>query len=161
MLNHNNNNNIPYDMMPACLAQVSGGGGIMQEDGFYGDDYSNGVVLEGEDSKIMGLEEKDMFLPPLENRSMEERYNSSASSVAPIDVRSGHVNNNNNNYYHFNNGCFNNTHQQHHHHQDLVGFGANSNNHGQSGENLRMGEWDLEGLMQDISSFPFLDFQVE
>ncbi|KAG9449443.1 hypothetical protein H6P81_009408 [Aristolochia fimbriata] len=29
------------------------------------------------------------------------------------------------------------------------------------GENLRMGEWDLEHLMEDISSFPLLDFQVE
>ncbi|KAK4285511.1 hypothetical protein QN277_002202 [Acacia crassicarpa] len=147
MLN-SNNSNFPFDM-PACLAQVGGGGGMV-EDGFYGGDYGNGVVLEGEDSKIMGLE-RELCLPHLESRSMEERYNS-GTSVGPIDVRS-HINNNNN---HFNNGCFNNTD---HHHQDLVGYG--NNNHGQSGENLRMGEWDLEGLMQDISSFPFLDFQVE
>ncbi|XP_054814972.1 transcription factor MYB83-like [Prosopis cineraria] len=148
-----NNSNIPYDM-PACLTQVGCGSGGMVEDGIYGDDYNNGLVFEGEDNKVMGLE-RDLCLPSLESRSMEEKYNSSA---VPIDVK-GHINNNNNN--HFNNGCFNNTDHQyhHHHHQDLVGFG--NNNHGQSGENLRMGEWDLEGLMQDISSFPFLDFQVE
>nr|CAD1832528.1 unnamed protein product [Ananas comosus var. bracteatus] len=29
------------------------------------------------------------------------------------------------------------------------------------GENIRVGEWDLENLMKDVSSFPFLDFQVE
>ncbi|XP_028799857.1 transcription factor MYB83-like [Neltuma alba] len=142
----NNHSNIPYDM-PASFGG-DGGGGVV-EDGFYGDDYNNGTGLEGEDSKIMGLE-RDLCLPPLESRSMEEKYNS--SSVVPTDVKS-QINNN-----HFNNGCFNNT-DHHHHHQDLVGFG--NYNHGQSGENLRVGEWDLEGLMQDISSFPFLDFQVE
>ncbi|XP_059649107.1 transcription factor MYB83-like [Cornus florida] len=36
------------------------------------------------------------------------------------------------------------------------GFG----NHWQ-GENLRMGECDWEGLLENVSSFPFLDFQVE
>ncbi|EEF30476.1 r2r3-myb transcription factor, putative [Ricinus communis] len=40
--------------------------------------------------------------------------------------------------------------------EDMFGF----ENHWQ-GENLRMGEWDLEGLMENISSFPFLDYQVE
>ncbi|KAG8370964.1 hypothetical protein BUALT_Bualt13G0037900 [Buddleja alternifolia] len=29
------------------------------------------------------------------------------------------------------------------------------------GEELRVGEWDLEELMKDVPSFPFLDFQVE
>ncbi|PPD67242.1 hypothetical protein GOBAR_DD35876 [Gossypium barbadense] len=27
------------------------------------------------------------------------------------------------------------------------------------GEELKVGEWDLENLMKDVSSFPFLDFQ--
>lgn len=29
------------------------------------------------------------------------------------------------------------------------------------GEDLRIGEWNLEDLMRDVSSFPFLDFHVE
>ncbi|GFY98906.1 myb domain protein 67 [Actinidia rufa] len=29
------------------------------------------------------------------------------------------------------------------------------------GEDLKVGEWDLESLMRDVSSFPFLDFQGE
>lgn len=137
MLNSNR-----YDMtcaagfpdMPACLTQV----GVV--DGLYGD-YG---ILEPNKMGITGLE-RDLALPPLESRSIED-------NGALIDVK---CHNN-----HFNNSCFNNTDQQIHQMsskvEDLFGFG----NHGQ-GENLRMGEWDLEGLMQDISSFPFLDFQVE
>lgn len=126
------NSNNPYDM-PASSSSC-----LPQVDGFYGD---YGMVLAGNDNNNkMGLEiERDLCLPALENNGNL------------IDVKSPSNN-------HFNNGCFSNTD----HHQisskvDLFGFG----NHGQTGENLRMGEWDLEGLMQDISSFPFLDFQVE
>ncbi|CAK8565103.1 unnamed protein product [Lathyrus sativus] len=116
--------------MPACLTQV----------GNMVDDY--GIL---EDNK-MGLLENDFELPPLESRiSIEDKS-------VPIDddlSMKSHIN-------HFNNSCFNNTnHIQNSNVEDLFGFG----NHGQ-GENLRMGEWDLEGLMQDTSYFPPLDFQV-
>ncbi|PSS09995.1 Transcription factor like [Actinidia chinensis var. chinensis] len=41
--------------------------------------------------------------------------------------------------------------------EDVFGFG----NHWQ-GENLKMGDnWDLEGLLENVSSFPYLDFHVE
>ncbi|XP_047166220.1 transcription factor MYB83-like, partial [Vigna umbellata] len=133
------------DNMAACLNQVS-----MV-------DHDDGVVHGGygalEPNK-MGLE-SDFSLPPLESRSIEE------NSSNPIDVKS-HNNN------HLKNSCFSNTDHHHHHHhhhnfqtsnnvvvEDLFGFG----NHGQ-GENFRMGEWDFEGLMQDMSYFPSLDFQV-
>ena len=86
----------------------------------------------------MGLG-RDFSLPSLESRSIE-------SNSVPIDVKS-HNN-------HFNYGSFKNTDKiQGSKVEDLIGFG----NHGQ-GENLKMGEWDLENLMQDITSFPFLDF---
>ncbi|XP_030493010.2 transcription factor MYB83 [Cannabis sativa] len=45
----------------------------------------------------------------------------------------------------------------------ILGGGQNgniNNNNIINGENFKMGEWDFEGLIQDISSFPFLDFQV-
>ncbi|BAU01442.1 hypothetical protein LR48_Vigan10g230400 [Vigna angularis] len=134
------------DNMAACLNQV----GMV--------DHDDGVVHGGygalEPNK-MGLE-SDFSLPPLESRSIEE------NSSNPIDVKS-HNNN------HLKNSCFSNTDHHHHHHhhhhnfqtsnnvvvEDLFGFG----NHGQ-GENFRMGEWDFEGLMQDMSYFPSLDFQV-
>jgi transcription factor MYB, plant len=40
-----------------------------------------------------------------------------------------------------------------------VSSGNNNNNDNNNVD--KMGEWDLEELMRDVSSFPFLDFQVE
>lgn len=41
--------------------------------------------------------------------------------------------------------------------EDMFGYGNNW-----QGENLKMGEWDFEGLLENVSSFPnYLDFQVE
>lgn len=79
------------------------------------------------------LEENNKMLPSLESRSIE-------SDSVPIDVKS-HNN-------HFNYDSFNNTDKiQGSKVEDLFGF----SNHGQ-------GEFYLENLMQDITSFPFLDF---
>ncbi|QCD85517.1 myb proto-oncogene protein [Vigna unguiculata] len=77
-----------------------------------------------------------MGFPSLQSRRSIE------SDTVPIDVK-----NHNNN--HFNYGSFNNTHkiQGSSKVEDSLGFG----NHGQ-------GEFYLENLMQDITSFPFLDF---
>ncbi|XP_020205368.1 transcription factor MYB83 [Cajanus cajan] len=99
-------------------------------------------MVEGHQGNYGVLEPTKMGLglPSLESRSIE-------SNSVPIDVKS-HNNN------HFNYGSFNNTDKiQGSKVEDLIGFG----NHGQ-GENLKMGEWDLENLMQDITSFPFLEF---
>ncbi|WVZ02393.1 hypothetical protein V8G54_023199 [Vigna mungo] len=85
-----------------------------------------------EESNKMELA-RDFSLPSLESRSIE-------SDSVPIDVKS-HNN-------HFNYGSFNNTNKiQDSKVEDLIGF----SNHGQ-------GEFYLENLMQDITSFPFLDF---
>jgi myb proto-oncogene protein len=120
--------------MSTCLTQVGMG------DGFYGDHYG---ILEG-NNKI-GLE-SDLSLPPLESRSIEEN---NAVSNNRIGVKSS-----SNDNHHFDSTCFNNTDQRFKV-EDMLGL----ENHWQ-GENVRMGEWDLEGLMENISSFPFLDFQV-
>ncbi|XP_052193298.1 transcription factor MYB83 [Diospyros lotus] len=39
---------------------------------------------------------------------------------------------------------------------EMLGYGDDW-----QGESLKLGEWDLEGLLENVSSFPFLDFQVE
>lgn len=133
-----------YDMSGAAAAAATAAAGLFNmqaqvgtgEIGFYG---QYGIL---EDNN-MGLE-RDLSLPPLESRShIEENIN-----ARPVDLKSN-INN------HFNNGCFNNTDQSFKV-ENMFGFG----NHAQ-GESLKMGEWDFEGLMQDLSSFPFLDFQVE
>nr|QSD99792.1 MYB family transcription factor [Melilotus albus] len=116
--------------MPTCL---------VDDIGLNSDDYG---ILE---ANKMGLLENDFELPPLESRiSIEDK----STLIDDYNVKS--------HYNHFNNSCVNNTNQiQDSNVEDLFGFG----HHGQ-GQNLRVGEWDLEGLMQDISYFPPLDFQV-
>ncbi|KAG6679680.1 hypothetical protein I3842_13G004400 [Carya illinoinensis] len=94
--------------------------------GLYGSDY-HGILKPNS----MGLE-RDLSLPPLESRSSIEENN-----AHEVDEKS--INN------HFNNGCFNIT--ESFKIENMCGFG----NHGQ-GENLKVGEWDFEGLMQDLSS---------
>ena len=39
---------------------------------------------------------------------------------------------------------------------EMLGYGDDW-----QGESLKVGEWDLEGLLENVPSFPFLDFQVE
>ncbi|KAL2326455.1 hypothetical protein Fmac_025513 [Flemingia macrophylla] len=103
-------------------------------------------IVEGQQGNYGMLEPNKMglgrgfSLPSLESRSIE-------SNSVPIDVIS-------HNNHHFNYGSFNSTDKiQGSKVEDLIGIG----NHGQ-GENLKMGEWDLENLMHDVTSFPFLDF---
>ncbi|XP_022734292.1 transcription factor MYB83 [Durio zibethinus] len=125
-----------YDMtgafdVPTCITQ--GGMG----EGFWGD---YGILEPGK----IGLE-GDFSLPPLESRSIEDN-NAANNSI-------DNMKRNNN---HYNNTCFSNTDQSF-----KVGDMFGLENHQWQGENLRMGEWDLEGLMDNISSFPFLQFQVE
>ncbi|XP_022759455.1 transcription factor MYB83-like [Durio zibethinus] len=127
-----------YDMTgTACLFDVPTclTQGAMGE-AFYGD---FGILEPGK----IGLE-GDFSLPPLESRSIEE----SNAVNNSIEMKS------NNNHY--NNTCLSNTDQSY-----KVGDMFGLENHHWQGENLRMGEWDLEGLMDNISSFTFLDFHVE
>ncbi|XLU28346.1 hypothetical protein S245_064412, partial [Arachis hypogaea] len=131
-----NNNDVPQ-----CLMTQFGG---MVEEG-----HNGNYGIMGSNNKI-GLE-RELSLPPLE----------SDNNAPIIDVK----NHNNHFNHHHHSGCFNNAHQKVSKVEELFGFGNNNNNdhHGHQqlhqGENLKIGEWDLEGLMQDMSSFPFLDFQ--
>lgn len=126
----------------ACIAQIDMGDGLL-----YGD---YGIL---EPSK-MGLE-GDLCLPPLESSRSVEENNINAAKNNNIDLKSG-----NNNLYNNNNSCFSNSTGDQGLFNNKVGdvFGLENN---WQGENLRVGEWDFEGLMDNISSFPFLDFQVE
>ncbi|TQE08280.1 hypothetical protein C1H46_006062 [Malus baccata] len=102
----------------------------------YGD-YGN---LEG--GHKMGLE-GDLFLPPLESRSIENNLN---GQLVADNISKKSISN-----YHFHNSCFNNTEIgfKVYEEEDMFGYG---NNVGR-GENVRVGEWDFDGFMQDISSF--------
>ncbi|KAK1282608.1 Transcription factor MYB46 [Acorus calamus] len=93
----------------------------------------------------------DPFVPPpLESMSLKGIINNNNNSSSGMVSSETYNNINNNNDYYKMNG----------------NIGRNNNGEGDlgtgchwGGENLRMGEWDLEELMRDISSFPLLDFQ--
>ncbi|PON32056.1 MYB transcription factor [Parasponia andersonii] len=154
------------NLMPTCLTQVgsmgsSEAGGALDHIINLGD-YG---VLEAAAGNKMGhhqyLEKDQLFsLPQLESRSNNIEENN-MNSANDIKGSSSTISYNNNSNHFMNNSstttCFNMA--DNFKGESILGFG-NNGQYQQGVENLKMGEWDLEGLMQDISSFPFLDFQV-
>ncbi|WCJ18945.1 myb domain protein 83 [Euphorbia peplus] len=156
------NNNLSDDMagaaglfeMPSCLTQEVGVG----SQGLIFGDYG---MLENNSMNKVGFESEIYCLPPLEtSNSIEENIGVNNNGVTNHSISS--LKSNINNHHSSNaNSCFNHTNHNHNHNhthnqsfkveEDMFGF-----------ENHLQGEWDLEGLMENInSSFPFLDFQVE
>ncbi|KAL3611377.1 hypothetical protein D5086_002397 [Populus alba] len=135
-----------HDVMTLCK-DSSSSPSISMHGVVTGNQFDPFTVLSNryDDNNKIGLE-SDLSLPPLESRSIEEN---NAESNNRVGVKSS-----GNDNHHFDSTCFNNTDQRFKV-EDMLGL----ENHWQ-GENVRMGEWDLEGLMENISSFPFLDFQV-
>lgn len=131
--------------LSACLQQ-EGVGGVENSNnnnnnnigGYFGD---YGVMMEL--PYVMGLE-NDLSVPGLEGRGVDEHNNYGVShDQYVLDKKlntsiSTIVNNNNNKV------------------EELVGVG----NHWE-GESFKMGELDWEGLLANVSSLPYLDFQVE
>ncbi|XP_068636885.1 transcription factor MYB46 [Aristolochia californica] len=138
-----------YFNTSACLTQVVGS---TDGTGLYSD--VNGFpAINGQ---IGG--EGELFLPPLERLSAEENT-TTADNSCEKDT-------NNNPRY----STCNDNKSIDHNSNDINNHNHNNSNKGDNlvvtgnyweGENWRMGEWDLEHLMEDISSFPLLDFQVE
>ncbi|XP_059651841.1 transcription factor MYB83-like [Cornus florida] len=118
-----------------CLAQVG------EEDRFGGD---CGIHVE---PGLMGFESDNISIPPLEIRGVLENNHDHGMGHCTFDKKT-------NSNHHFNNNGHEN--QSIKVEEDLFGFA----NHW-DGENLRMGEWDCEGLLENAFSFPYLDFQVE
>ncbi|KAL8496003.1 hypothetical protein ACS0TY_019934 [Phlomoides rotata] len=92
---------------------------------------------------VMGLE-NDLSVPGLEVRGVVENYGYGD------DVEKKNTSVNNNQYLH-NNSDGNMIKEE-----EFVGNGNNW-----EGESFKMGELDWEGLLANVSSLPYLDFQVE
>ncbi|KAK9154905.1 hypothetical protein Sjap_002385 [Stephania japonica] len=112
--------------------------------GFYG--VPEGLVMGG--NNIVGVDGDQFFVPPLECISLEE------NNATTVDIENRFEKTNNNNHPNSIN-IINNNNMNNKVDNNIVG-----NGNYWEGENLRMGELDLEDLMEDVSSFPFLDFQV-
>ncbi|XP_059311564.1 transcription factor MYB83-like [Lycium ferocissimum] len=156
----NTSYNITGLVGPMSLGQFDSNGG---DGGF--SDY--GVV---ETYSMMGLGSDDFSVPPLEgvNKStMGENNNNvnfSSNIVTAandynsmIEKKNTNGNNNNNNNQHLMN-MSGGSDQSLKVEDYMVGFG---NHHHWHGESLRIGEFDWEGLLANVSSLPYLDFQVE
>ncbi|XVF47395.1 hypothetical protein PTKIN_Ptkin03bG0105600 [Pterospermum kingtungense] len=104
--------------------------GINNGDSLYGENEMFGCVENGV--------ERELYVPPLEsigeNLKTETEDTSDRNINNPFDI----INNNNNK-------------------SENIGGAAVGNFW--LGEELKVGEWELEDLMKDVSSFPFLDFQ--
>ncbi|KAF5952579.1 hypothetical protein HYC85_010523 [Camellia sinensis] len=121
--------------IPTWLGHVGMGDGCCE-------DYGIGE----ERLSVMGELEGDLSIPSLESRGIVENNGGGADYNLDKKIsNNNHLNNNNNN-----------SDEAIIKAEDVFGFG----NHWQ-GENLKMGEWDLDGLLENVSSFPYLDFQVE
>ncbi|XP_074321289.1 transcription factor MYB83-like [Silene latifolia] len=130
-------------------------------------------MLGGHDYDNYGLLHGELSIPSSESISIEE------NAKICDNIVFGRNTNNHHNHNHFDNNK--NNHFAHNNHiistlntttthvsncitsckttdqQSVAGF----TNNWEGGEDLRLGEWDLEDLMRDVSSFPFIDYQVE
>ncbi|CAL5423854.1 unnamed protein product [Camellia sinensis] len=140
--------NAPTFMPQVGMDVMMNGGG---DHGFYGNHH--GIYGGGGGSNYINLgPERELFVPPLESVSIEE----TKSSINRNTYNNNNNNNNNNPINNISNSvinhCNNNSKVE-----NMEGFESCW----QGGEDLKVGEWDLEELMRDVSSFPFLDFQGE
>ncbi|KAL5981988.1 hypothetical protein ACLOJK_016055, partial [Asimina triloba] len=119
--------------------------------------YGGQGVVEG---GHMGVHE-GLFVPPLESVSVEENTtaNNTSDTNTTCNNNISHNSSNNCNFYNVNNVVINgnNNNDTSKGENLVIGTGIN----GWNSENIRAGEWAMEDLMEDISSFPFLDFEVE
>ncbi|KAJ8638024.1 hypothetical protein MRB53_012291 [Persea americana] len=128
-----------YFDMPPCLNQVG------LEGGFYG---GQGILAGGGHMSIEGK----LYVPPLQSASLEEN---ALNNITHIDSSDNHANNINHsdNNINFNTLPTNSTNNNNVQRENI----GEQGNHWE-GENLKIREWDLDDLMQDISSYPLLDF---
>ncbi|KAK8601910.1 hypothetical protein V6N13_058420 [Hibiscus sabdariffa] len=118
-----------FDPAGSCVTQVGVNG-----DGFFGDNEIFGSVEDGI--------KRELYVPPLESfgENLESTENTAHRNI---------------------NNCCN-----------IINNSSNNNNNNMSenidiadvwsfwiGEELKVGEWDMENLMKDVSPYPFLDFQ--
>ncbi|XP_020206225.1 transcription factor MYB83 [Cajanus cajan] len=130
-------------MLEHGLNMPASGGGFFNGTGpcfsQSGIDHNKGLYLEN--GGIFGSvnigAEGEMYVPPLESVSTTSDHNLKVESTCNTDT--------NNSYFDDINSILNNCNNR-----------AGVENLFQ--EELTIGEWDLEELMKDVSSFPFLDF---
>ncbi|OAY79352.1 Transcription factor MYB46 [Ananas comosus] len=132
-----------YFQEPKGLIQV-----VELQENYYGDhglSFEKSLMGGGGGGGGGGCE---LFVPPLMSESVEENpTNNNCRDTTVITIGDECLDRNTSDITKINGDNNSN---------NIVGSGMYW-----EGENIRVGEWDLENLMKDVSSFPFLDFQVE
>ncbi|KAK9692361.1 hypothetical protein RND81_09G259000 [Saponaria officinalis] len=149
----------------------------------YNNDNNNNININiniNNNDDDYGLVHGELSIPSSESISVEEN----AQICDNIVFGRNTTNNQQNHNHHFDKNSINNNHFDHNNnhiistlntttthvsncitscktldHQTVAGFGNNWDVAG--GDDLKLGEWDLEDLMRDVSCFPFIDYQVE
>ncbi|XP_020099675.1 transcription factor MYB46-like [Ananas comosus] len=129
-----------YFQEPKGLIQV-----VELQENYYGD---HGLSFEKSLMGGGGGGGCELFVPPLMSESVEENpTNNNCRDTTVITIGDECLDRNTSDITKINGDNNSN---------NIVGSGMYW-----EGENIRVGEWDLENLMKDVSPFPFLDFQVE
>ncbi|PRQ32940.1 putative transcription factor MYB-HB-like family [Rosa chinensis] len=122
-----------YNNGNPCTAQIGSSVGSGADDCGFEEN------IEAFGNVNIGVEE-DIFVPPLESVSTTDQDQNLKTETIFYD---------NNNYYSNSNNIIKG--------ENMIGVGNYFEDDQDQG--LTMGEWDLEDLMKDVSSFPFLDYQ--
>nr|WRO64712.1 MYB transcription factor protein [Rosa persica] len=122
-----------YNNGNPCTAQIGSSVGSGADDCGFEEN------IEAFGNVNIGVEE-DIFVPPLESVSTTDQHQNLKTETIFYD---------NNNYYSNSNNIIKG--------ENMVGVGNYFEDDQDQG--LTMGEWDLEDLMKDVSSFPFPDYQ--
>ncbi|PHT68695.1 Transcription factor MYB32 [Capsicum annuum] len=152
LINMSNGFNIaPSYLSTTQPCMVQGGNIVGTNNGgslFYGNNHG---IFGGN----LSMEGHELYVPPLENVSID--YNQNVENGNYVERSNHHLNNNNLN----NMSSLNSTSHNFNSSSNIKveNFGGIGNYW--EGDELKVGEWDLEELMKDVSPFPFLDFQVE
>ncbi|GMI84140.1 myb domain protein 83 [Hibiscus trionum] len=109
----------------------------------------NGNIFYGENEIFGSIDNREeLYIPPLETIGETLKSENTFDSNVMAEAAAAATNNNiNNNPF----SIINNNIKS----ENVTSGGGNF----WLGEELKVGEWDLEDLMKDVSSFPFLDFQ--
>ncbi|KAL9248381.1 hypothetical protein vseg_021708 [Gypsophila vaccaria] len=168
-------------MSMAPLHGMSNGDGIICGNSTYAmlgshNYHNNNIIINNNDDNNYGLVQGEVSIPSSESISVEE------NAQICDNIVFGRNTNHHQNHNHFDKNSINNHFAHNHHiistlntttthvsncitscksamdHQTVAGFDTNWEG---GGEDLKLGDWDLEDLMRDVSCFPFIDYQVE
>lgn len=125
---------------------------LAHDNGMYGDGDAHGIIAAMDGGLKVEEGYDHYFVPPLESASQEENGANLDYAYQNYSRNIGEINSNLMNLN--DHGDTKNIIKGSH-------FAGGHEMWEEGHESMRVGEWSLEDLIEDVSSFPLLDFQVE